>query len=211
MGRPRRQPVAAPTPDLVLDAAERLVQTRGYNGFSYADVSAEVGITKASLHYHFPNKADLGRALIDRYTVAFTRALSSIAEREPRARARLEGYARLYQDVLERGRMCLCGMLAAEHATLPPAMQRAIRGFFDANEAWLAAVLDEGRRAGEALFSGTARDAARLCASTLEGAMLLARSYGEPARLTIAVRRMLDDLQPPGRAASGAGRRRKGG
>lgn len=212
MARPRRRPAAAtPTPDLVLDAAERLVQTLGYNGFSYADVSAEVGITKASLHYHFPNKADLGRALVDRYTVAFTRALSSIAEREPRARARLEGYARLYQDVLERGRMCLCGMLAAEHATLPPAMQRAIRGFFDANEAWLAAVLDEGRRAGEASFSGTARDAARLCASTLEGAMLLARSYGEPARLTIAVRRMLDDLQPSGRAASGAGRRRKGG
>jgi AcrR family transcriptional regulator len=49
--------------------AERLVQTRGYNGFSYADVAAELNISKASLHYHFPGKAELGEALIRRYAV----------------------------------------------------------------------------------------------------------------------------------------------
>ena len=48
----------------ILDVAERLVQLRGFNGFSYADVAAELGITKASLHYHFPGKAELGEALI---------------------------------------------------------------------------------------------------------------------------------------------------
>ena len=41
---------------------ERLVQSRGFNGFSYADVSAELGITKAALHYHFAGKAEMGQA-----------------------------------------------------------------------------------------------------------------------------------------------------
>ena len=47
----------------ILDAAQALAQVRGYNGFSHADVSAELAITKASIHYHFPGKADLAEAL----------------------------------------------------------------------------------------------------------------------------------------------------
>ena len=54
----------APTASRVLDVAERLVQVRGFNGFSYADIAAELHITKASLHYHFATKADLGEALV---------------------------------------------------------------------------------------------------------------------------------------------------
>lgn len=178
----------------MLDAAEGLVQTRGFNGFSYADVSAQVGITKASLHYHFPNKADLGRALIDRYSARFGAALGLIAGGQAGALARLEAYAQLYVDVLAAGRMCLCGMLAAEHATLPAPMQRAIRSFFGASEDWLANVLEQGRAQGELAFPGEAREAARLWIATLEGALLLARSYGEPSRLTAAIRRSLGEL-----------------
>src|ERR1700682_1229989 len=59
---------AAPdTSQRILDIAERLVQTRGFNGFSYADIAGTLHVTKASLHYHFPAKADLGRRLIERY------------------------------------------------------------------------------------------------------------------------------------------------
>ena len=48
----------------ILDVAEYLMQTRGYNGFSYADVAGEIGITKASLHHHFSTKAALGAAVL---------------------------------------------------------------------------------------------------------------------------------------------------
>ena len=57
----------ADTASRILDVAERLVQLSGFNGFSYADVAAELRITKASLHYHFAGKAELGEALIARY------------------------------------------------------------------------------------------------------------------------------------------------
>src|ERR1700675_1013235 len=126
----------------ILDVAERLAQTRGYNGFSYADIAAELGVTKASLHYHFASKAELGRALIERYSTGFQQALSAIEASRADARDKLEQYVQVYADVLSRDRMCLCGMLAAEYTTLPDAMKRSIRKFFDDNESWLTRVLD---------------------------------------------------------------------
>ena len=202
--RARPAPGARPgTVDRVLDAAERLAQTRGFNGFSYADVAEELGVTTAALHYHFPGKAELGRALVERYASRFLDALAAIAAREPRARPRLDAYAGLYGDVAASGRMCLCGMLAAEYETLPAVVQRAIRAFFDGNEAWLARVLESGRDEGDLAFSGPARDVARWWTSALEGSMLLARPFGEASRVTGVARRMLEEIaaaaRPPRR------------
>src|SRR5437879_7928260 len=89
----------------ILDVAERLAQVRGFNGFSYADVAAELGITKAALHYHFASKADLGEALIGRYAARFSEALTAIDAAAPAASAKLRGYAELYLDVLRNQRM----------------------------------------------------------------------------------------------------------
>ena len=132
----------------ILDIGERLVQVRGFNGFSYADVAAELDMTKAALHYHFPGKAELGRALIERYTERFVAALADIDERIPEAPAKLDAYAGLYADVLRGQRMCLCGMLAAEYQTLPDPMRAAVIAFIDANEAWVEKVLAQGRARG---------------------------------------------------------------
>jgi TetR/AcrR family transcriptional repressor of nem operon len=77
VARPRRR-TNSDTATRILDVAERLVQRRGFNGFSYADVAAELGITTASLHYHYAGKADLGQALIDRYAARFMAALADL-------------------------------------------------------------------------------------------------------------------------------------
>lgn len=198
-------PDAPPTSAQILDVAERLAQTRGFNGFSYADIAAELGITKASLHYHYPSKAELGRALIDRYSAAFAVALSGIEQSGAPAPAQLARYVAIYADVLQRGRICLCGMLAAEYTTLPTSMQEAIRGFFDLNERWLLRVLEAGRKAGTVAFAGTARDAAHGITSALEGAMLLARPFGGSARFTIAAERLLREFSPAAGPARRAG------
>jgi TetR/AcrR family transcriptional repressor of nem operon len=90
--------------------------------------------------------------------------------------------------------MCLCGMLAAEYATLPKAMQKELRHFFDENERWLAGVLEAGRRSGELAFSGTPREVAGMLVSSLEGAMMLARSYGDLARFKTVSERLMSEL-----------------
>jgi TetR/AcrR family transcriptional regulator, transcriptional repressor for nem operon len=180
----------------ILDIGERLVQVRGFNGFSYADVAAELDMTKAALHYHFPGKAELGRALIERYTDRFTEALAEIDERIPDAPDKLAAYAGLYSEVLRGQRMCLCGMLAAEYQTLPDPMRDAVIAFIDLNEAWVENVLSDGERAGSIMLAGPASDAARLIVSGLEGAMLVARPYGDLARFDTAAEGLLAGFRP---------------
>ncbi len=188
------QGAGADTAERALDVAERLVQMRGFNGMSYADVATELGVTKAALHYHFASKSELGEALIDRYTARFGSALDDIDQRLNNAPSKIAAYAAIYVDVLRQQRMCLCGMLAAEYQTLPAPMQPAVVRFFDLNESWLEGVLDQGRQDGTLHHHGSARNAAQVVISTLEGAMLVARMHDDPARLEAAADQLLAEL-----------------
>jgi TetR/AcrR family transcriptional regulator, transcriptional repressor for nem operon len=178
----------------ILDLAEELVQTRGFDGFSYAHIAAELNVTTPSLHYHFRSKAELGEALIERYSERFLEALGEIDRQSSDAPERLRAYARVYGDVLRRRRMCLCGMLAAGYDTLPERMRQSVVRFFDQNEAWLARVLAEGARDGSLAFDGTPSVVAQSIISGLEGAMLVARPYGDAARFDAAAERILGAL-----------------
>jgi TetR/AcrR family transcriptional repressor of nem operon len=186
--------VVPETSSRILDIAECLVQTRGFNAFSYADIADALQVTKATLHYHFPTKAKLGERLVERYRTSFLAALERIDESCQDAGAKLGAYVRIYIDVQDRDRMCLCGMLAADYTTLPKAMKEEVRRFFDANEGWLVAVLQRGRENGELAFAGTPVETTRVLVAALEGAMLLSRSQADPSRLRSAANRLLCDL-----------------
>ncbi len=181
----------------ILDVAERLAQSRGFNGFSYADVAAELHLTKAALHYHFAGKAELGEALISRYSDRFAAALEALDTSAISAPAKIEGYANMYLDVLRDKRMCLCGMLAAEYQTLPQRMRDAVIHFFDANEAWLQHVVDQGQQEGTFRIVGSSKETARAIVGGLEGAMLVARPYGDVTRFQAATTHLLAGLIAP--------------
>jgi TetR/AcrR family transcriptional repressor of nem operon len=188
----------AATAARILDIAERLVQTRGYNGFSYADISSELRIRNASVHYHFPSKTDLGKRLVSRYRENFMAALAALEADSADARRRLRSYVGLWVRVLrDRDRMCLCGMMAADIATLPRSVRAEIKRFFEENEAWLVRVMTAGRKAGALRLSGTPEVEARLLTMGLEGAMLVARSYGEPRRFEEIAGRLLAGVGIP--------------
>ena len=192
--KPAKSKRSAGTPDRILDVAEQLMQTRGYNGFSYADVAGEIGITKASLHHHFSTKAALGAAILERYARAFRDALAAIDAADLGAPLRLERYTRLYADVLEQDRLCLCGMLAAEYATLPKPMQRTVRTFFTDNERWLARVIGDGRSGGTLHPRGSDEQVALALLGGLEGAMLVAWPLKNMASFATAARQLLASL-----------------
>jgi TetR/AcrR family transcriptional repressor of nem operon len=189
-----RPSTTADTSQRILDIAERLLQTRGYNAFSYADIAQSLHITKASLHYHFPTKAELGKRLIERYEQSFLRALADIDKAGAGGDEKLRRYVELYAKVLRNDRMCLCGMLAAEYATLPKPMKAELKHFFDENERWLIAALTTGQAKGKLQFTGSAREVARHVLGSLEGAMMLARSYGDVARFEATAERLLSGL-----------------
>lgn len=188
------RPTLSDAANAILDIAERLAQTKGYNGFSYADIAAELGVTKASLHYHFPSKEALGIALVERYEAVFSGALESIDHNVGKPQEKMRRYVKLYESVIQNDRMCLCGMLAAEYTTLPASMQKELKRFFDMNERWLTIVLQQGRKSRLFFFKESASERARLILGALEGAMLVARSYGNPRRFQAAAEHMLEDL-----------------
>ena len=163
----------------ILASAQRLVQRRGFNGFSYADIADEVGIRKASLHHYFPSKTDLGLALVDEYSARFGSELLRISRLSLAADASLGAYVALYRAALEADRMCLCGMLASDALTLNAAMLPGLKRFFVSNTEWLTEVLAAGKSQGVFALSGAAADHARMFLSALQGALLIARATGD--------------------------------
>jgi TetR/AcrR family transcriptional repressor of nem operon len=165
-------------------------------------------VTTASLHYHFPGKTSLGEALVGRWTERHLSALAEIERTHSSGLARLEAYTALYKGVYRGSRMGLCGMLAAEHQTLPPAMRTLVAAFLTANEQWLERVLRAGRDDGSLDFNGPARDAALVFLAGVQGATLIARPHGDADRFHTVAHGLLATLVPAsqGRAATGSRR-----
>ncbi len=178
------------TSDQILAAARQMVQTRGYNAFSYADISERVGIRKASIHYHFPTKAKLCQALAQRYRQEFMESLEQLSETVADPGERLLGFAKIYRDNLSDDRLCLCGMLAADILTLPQEVRNEIGAFFTEAEAWIAETLEAGAATGELKSPGkSAAVEARLFLAGIQGTQLAARAAGWDAEQFDAVAR----------------------
>lgn len=180
------------TAERVLDVAQELAQSRGYNAFSYADLAEALGIRKASIHHHFPSKGDLARALVARYRRQAAALLAQIdAEHDDPVR-KLERYVALDEELLADGtRICLCGMFASDVLTLPDETRTEVNGFFADHETWLAGVLCDGQAQGRLRFAGSPDAEAQLIVATLQGAMLVARSRRDPAHLGRIAGRMV--------------------
>ena len=180
----------------LLDLAERLVRTRGYNGFSYRDLAEQIGIKTASIHYHFPTKGDLGEALIENEREVFARNLAQLDAAEKDPRRRLERFIQLFQatTIGRDNRMCLGARFAVEQETVPDAVGQAVRRLFAANEDWLAKLLEEGRKKRQFRFKGPADGAARFLFSSLEGALLTARAFHDTSRFEATTRWILEIL-----------------
>jgi len=161
----------------ILDLAEGLIQRRGYEAYSYADIADALQIRKASIHHHFRTKGELTRAVAARYRAAFSATLAGLEADTPDPAARLMRYVRLFRDALRDGdHMCLYGMLASDSATLPEAVRTEVNAFFSDQERWLTRLLGDGRGAGAFHFEGHPEEAASALLAGLEGAMLVARS-----------------------------------
>ncbi len=169
------------TVNSILDAAQRITQTVGYNGLSFRDVASAVGIKSASVHYHFPTKGHLGAAIARRYTDGLAAHLAQIDAAHADPRAALAAYVSTIRTALgEGGKMCLGGMLAAETDAIPAEVQAEVRRFIDANTGWLAGTL--ARLTGRTAEDSDVRDHALALFAALEGAMMMARGAGDSSR-----------------------------
>ncbi len=171
----------------ILDLAENLLLNRGFNGFSYANISSVLKIKNAAVHYYFPAKADLGLAIIQRARERFANWTQDqrMVARPPAEK--LEAFFRQYLKFLEAGQqVCLGGALETDFKTLPPEMQVETQKFASDILVWMEGVLEEGRKKRIFFFPGKAKDQAILILSSLQGALQMTRAVG-PSCLHLAM------------------------
>jgi TetR/AcrR family transcriptional regulator, transcriptional repressor for nem operon len=115
----------------ILEAAEIRIRRGGFEAVSYRDLAADVGIKAASVHYHFPQKALLGAAVIDRYSNKLAASLGAVDLNKATTTEHLQRLCDCYRlAVQNEGMICLGCMLGAESQDLPEAVSAAARRFF---------------------------------------------------------------------------------
>ncbi len=141
--------------DEIVQSARGLIIAGGYNSFSFADISAQVGICKASIHHHFPTKADLVRIVVARYRQEARQGLAGADANIADPVARLRAYTGFWEACIRDNSapFCICAMLAAELPVLPADVAVEVRGHFRDLSGWLAAVMEKGAAEGRSRFA----------------------------------------------------------
>ncbi|WP_089083539.1 TetR/AcrR family transcriptional regulator [Aquitalea magnusonii] len=159
----------------ILDIAEELLLTRGYNAFSYQHISSVLGVRNAAIHYHYPKKTDLGVALIQRYRRRFQRFIEAQLALTPAEQ--LERYYTLTDAYFERDQqICPSGILTTEYQTLPQEMQQEANAFVDEMRDWAVSIAARGRADGSMRYAGTPEAMGLLMLAALQGGLQLART-----------------------------------
>lgn len=161
----------------LVEAATDLIQVQGFCAFSYQDLSDRIGIRKASVHHHFPGKADLGVAVVEAMAARLRAVWRDVEAAHPDLPGRLGAvFAHVRALACDGRRICPIGALHAEFNALPKPVQRAVRAFDVEYVAIYASWLDQGRRRGEAAFPGTAQAMAQVLTAVLQAALQRHRS-----------------------------------
>ncbi len=183
------------TRETLLMAAADLLQRVGYASFSFRDLAEAVGIRSASVHYHFPSKADLGVALVELLRQRTLERERTLTEAHPDVRARLVALFSHIEGSCTEGKSCPINILQAEYAVLPNALQGAVTALIDEKLAILARWLESGRRAGQLRFPGSSAAQALLVWAVIEYGSQHARSHpGRP--LGALARHLIDTMSP---------------
>lgn len=162
-------------------AAQDAVQQGGLGSLSFRTLAGDIGIKSSSVHYHFPEKADLARALIERYRRDFAASVVEVTAGSGTLREKLSGFIGIFDAVAKDDRMCLCGMMAAEVDQLNDANKALLGRYFKDTERTLTELFTAHR--DELANALPPRTLARLLLAGLEGALLLDRATGGRERL----------------------------
>jgi TetR/AcrR family transcriptional repressor of nem operon len=178
----------------ILNLAEALLQDKGFNGFSYANIASELGVKNAAIHYHYPSKEDLGIAVMQRYRERFKLWINNARVKDLTPEAKLDWFLNIYTSMrADQGKICLVGSMEAEFNSIPEGLQNEVQNLHKELLAWLQITLADGREAGVFVFKGEPADKAALLLSTLQGALQMARALG-PRKFHAVIEQIKLDL-----------------
>jgi len=180
------------TREQILDNAKALIQSRGYNGFSFRDIATKIGIKSSSIHYYYPEKTDLVVAVATQYRSDFISLTEELIAKNKKAIKILTAYAEVFESTLKiDNKLCLCGMLASEMNSIEPELHTVIGKFFSDQHKILTSIISKGQSQNEISADINAKDFAKTYFATLEGAMMIARVNKRPSDIKLASKQML--------------------
>ncbi|HVU55470.1 MAG TPA: TetR/AcrR family transcriptional regulator [Puia sp.] len=191
------------TRENIIDRAEELIRTKGYNAFSYGDIAEVLHVRNAAIHYYFPSKADLGVSVVDREIAKIDSSRGQWGDLP--GNLQLRKMVEQFYGSHRKGWICLNGSLTPDYLTLPDPMQKKVKQMCEAILDWMTEALEKGRRDGTLAFEGEAGSRALLVISSLLSSLLLARVLGAPA-FNKMLDQLLKDIEIAPASQSGPGR-----
>ena len=164
----------------IMHHARMLLTSGGYKSFSYADIAERVQIRKASIHHHFPNKADLVQAVVSDYRQQAQAGMAATSQHfAGDALGEINGYVNYWATCIKNNDspFWICVMLAVELPVLPEEVAKEVSGHFTDLTEWLTAVLDRGEKSGVFTLRESAATEAKSFMATVHGAMVAARAF----------------------------------
>ena len=167
------------TREKILDAAQDLIQTRSFHGFSFQDVADRVGIRKASLYHHFDSKDAVALAVLERAADWVRTHLAKGDGEDPAAR--LERYFEMFRDIHGKGeRMCPGGSFASVFGGISSSVQSALHRFTKLHLDLLESIIREGAERGQfQIKDQRPRDVAMQIFAGAQGALMIGRLTGD--------------------------------
>lgn len=175
----------------IMDVAYRLLVEKGYHNFSYADIADEIGIRKASIHYHFATKDELVLRVVQRYRRGIHGQIAQLQAGDLSARAQFQLYLDFWQQALgvNTSDVCLCMHLGSEVPTLSAPIQAEVQGHFAELTAWVRDLLQASHVDARALDAE-----ADAMVAAVHGAMLSARTFRDASYFSAISQQVLARL-----------------
>lgn len=164
------------TKESIINLADDLIRRRGYNAFSYNDISKVLSVKNAAIHYHFPSKSDLGVAVIEFHIQKvehFIKAVATLSEPE-----KVEEFLNIYDQIQTNKKVCLVGTLATDWDTIDEKIQQKLTVFVTIVGDWLTSVMEDGLKKGTLTFKGDPRTRALLIITSIMAAAQMAKIMG---------------------------------
>ncbi|KQU76543.1 hypothetical protein ASC75_02725 [Aminobacter sp. DSM 101952] len=178
--------MASLTKDRMLQAATRLLQSRGYFGTGLNDVLAESGAPRGSLYFHFPGgKGQLAleatRAAVDEVTLATAKTIAEAETPGTALRAISERIADLMR-ITNYERSCPISPLIHDGVNDLPALLDLCREAFDT---WMGLMEEMLLKSG--LTSDRAKTLSLLAQTVFQGGSIVSRTHHDDRMLLDAI------------------------
>lgn len=157
----------------IIQLADNLIRDKGYNAFSFYEISDKVGIKTASIHYHFPTKSDLGIAVLDHHIYKLKGLIDHLHGKSPIEK--LDQFFSIYANIQKESKVCLVGSLSTDFNTLDSAVQNKLKDFSELMLAWVSSFLAEGKEKNVFEFEGLPRTKALMILTNMLASVQITR------------------------------------